>query len=171
MYVDSLRAIIGRDLRTLRREIEAYPDDESVWRTFPGAPNSGGTLALHLCGNVRHFVGAVLGGSGYRRDRDAEFARRGVTRSELARGVDDAIADVDRALAALPDESLGEDYPSPVGSARLRLITGDLLVHLATHLTYHLGQIDYHRRFVTGENGQMDAVSLKELASARAYEG
>ena len=74
-----LGILLRRELAALRRSVEAYPDDASVWALPPGVPNSAGTLVLHCAGNLRHFLGAVLGGDGYRRDRDAEFARRGVT--------------------------------------------------------------------------------------------
>ena len=69
--------VLDRDLAQLRGEVEAYPDDASLWRLHPGIFNSGGGgggLVLHLTGNLLHFIGAVLGGSGYVRDRDAEFA-------------------------------------------------------------------------------------------------
>jgi len=44
--------------------------------------------------------------------------------------------------------------------------TGDFLLHLVAHLTYHLGQVDYHRRLLTGQGGQIRAVSLGEIATA-----
>src|SRR6187551_3396600 len=69
-----IRAVLRRDLATLRRELDLYADDAGPWREVPGLANCGGTLALHLAGNLRHFVGARLGTSGYVRDRTAEFA-------------------------------------------------------------------------------------------------
>ncbi|MDT8341697.1 MAG: hypothetical protein RQ751_09320, partial [Longimicrobiales bacterium] len=76
MTIGHLRAILLRDLAALRRELLAYPDESQIWALPPGAPNSAGTLALHMAGNLHHFVGAVLGGEGYVRDREAEFADR-----------------------------------------------------------------------------------------------
>jgi uncharacterized damage-inducible protein DinB len=162
----TVASILARDLAALRRELEAYPDERDLWATPPGVPNSAGTLALHLAGNLRHYVGAVLGGDGYVRDRDAEFARRDVPRAELAAGIAEAEAAVRRTLAALPDARLAEEFPQPVGERRI--VTADYLVHLAAHLAYHLGQVDYHRRLVTGDGRGVGAVSPRELASARA---
>lgn len=54
--------LIARELRGFAREIELFPDDDQIWQTLPGISNSAGTLALHVCGNLQHFVGAVLGG-------------------------------------------------------------------------------------------------------------
>ena len=161
MLRSHLKTIIARDLRGARRELEAYPDDASVWRAVPGIPNTGGTLALHLAGNVQHFFGAILGCDGYVRNRDAEFARRDVPRAELIAGIDQAIASVERTFGAIDDSAFEGTYPEPV--AQRRIPSAAFLLHLATHLTYHLGQLDYHRRMVTGDTKGVDAVSVREL--------
>ena len=157
----TLRTMLARELRAVKRELEAYPDDASVWRPVPGIPNTGGTLALHLAGNVQHFFGAVLGRDGYRRDRDSEFARRDVPRAELLAGIDAAIASVELTLPALDERSLEKPYPEPIAKRSVR--SADFLLHLASHLAYHLGQLDYHRRAVTGDPSGVDAVSVREL--------
>src|SRR3954447_11713730 len=90
MLVSTVAAIVDRELRTLGRELEAYPEEHLIWRAVPGIPNSGGTLALHLAGNVQHYIGAQLGHTGYVRDRPAEFARRDVPRAELLEEVETA---------------------------------------------------------------------------------
>lgn len=153
--------LLRRDLAAVRRSVEAYPDDASLWAERPGFPNAGGTLALHVAGNVRHYVGAVLGQSGYVRDRDAEFSRRGVPRHAIVAELEEARSAVERALGALGDEALAGPYPIPV-SGRI-VSTADLLVHLATHLAFHLGQLDYHRRAVTGDRRSVDAVASTVL--------
>lgn len=160
-----LTTILARELRALTREIRAYPDDPSVWKTIPGATNPGGTLALHLAGNIQHYIGARLGGSGYRRDRPAEFARRGLSRDELVREVEKAIEAVERTLPKVREETLAADFPEAVGGKVIR--TDEFLLHLATHLGWHLGQLDYHRRVVTGEAGKIGAVAVTELGTAR----
>lgn len=164
MLASYLTTILARDLRALRREVEAYPDDASVWRSVPTIPNAAGTLVLHLAGNLQHFIGAELGKSGYVRDREAEFARRDVPRAELLREVDAAMQVVTTTMPTLTDADLGATYPSPI--AQRRVNTADMLLHLATHLTYHLGQIDYHRRALAGDAKGILAVSPAELQSA-----
>jgi hypothetical protein len=159
--IDSLRTILARDLRAVRRELEAYPDDASVWALPPGIANAAGTLALHLAGNLRHFVGACLGGTGYRRDRPSEFTRRDVSRAELLAGLDAALADVDRALAGLDPERAEAPFPEVIGGHTLP--TSVMLLHLSAHLAYHLGQVDYHRRLVTGDGRTVGAVAVAEL--------
>jgi uncharacterized damage-inducible protein DinB len=165
MVTSYLSNLITRELRALSREIQSFPDDDALWRTPPGVTNSTGTLALHLVGNLQHYLGATLGGTSYRRDRPGEFSRRGLSREELAREVDQAIAAVDETLPKVTADMLEADFPEGVGGQTLR--TEEFLLHLATHLAYHLGQLDYHRRLVTGESGQIGAVSVKELTTAR----
>jgi uncharacterized damage-inducible protein DinB len=166
VIITSLRGILARDLRALRRELEAYPDERDIWRVAPGITNSAGTLALHLAGNLQSFIGAVLGGSGYVRDREAEFARRDVPRAELLREIDAARAAVAQGLERLSEPDLARPYPQPLGAHTVT--TGDFLIHLAVHLTYHLGQVDYHRRLLTGQDAAapIRAVAVTELSSA-----
>jgi len=157
----AVHAVLTRELFALRRAVEAYPDEASLWRRLPGIPNSGGTLALHLAGNLQHFVGAVLGNTGYRRDRDAEFAQRDVPREALLAEIDATLAAVDRGLGAVQDETLASLYPEAISGRAVT--TGDWLVHLAAHLAYHLGQLDYHRRVVTGDSRSIGALAVAEL--------
>jgi hypothetical protein len=164
----SIGAIIIRELGSLRQEIEAYPSDADLWKVVPGIANSGGTLALHLAGNLQHFVGALLGGSSYVRHRDAEFSTRGLSRAEVVRLVDEAITATQQTFRHLGPSDLGSEYPEPV--AKMRLNTGDFLTHLASHLAYHLGQVDYHRRIVTGSTATVGTVAPGRLASARPVE-
>ena len=162
--IDAIRHVLLRELRTVRREVEAYPSDALLWREVPGLPNPGGTLALHLAGNLRHYVGAVLGGTGYVRDREAEFSERGLTRAVVISRVDAAIDEVDATLARLAAGGALEPYPETVVGRSPRTL--DFLVHLASHLGYHLGQLDYHRRSVCKGAEGVGAVALAELPEA-----
>jgi hypothetical protein len=166
---DYLVGVIVRDLKAVGREVEAYPDDASVWRTPPGVINSGGTLALHLCGNVQHFFGAILGGTGYVRDRAAEFSRRDVPRVEILQQVNAAVAAAERGLAKVTVASLGAEFPEAIAGHTVE--TGDWLIHLAVHLGYHLGQIDYHRRLVTGKGDTVGTMAVPQLRTARKKDG
>ncbi|MBA3345210.1 MAG: DinB family protein [Gemmatimonadales bacterium] len=166
MLVQSVAAILERELRALQRELEAYPDERELWRLPPGVANSAGTLTLHLTGNLQHYLGAVLGATGYVRDRPAEFAARDVPRVKLLREIEAARAAVRAGTARLREEDLKADFPEVLGGARIQL--GEYLVHLVSHFSYHLGQIDYHRRVVTGQNRGVDAVRPTELSTARA---
>ncbi len=164
MVIEWMRGVLVRDLAALKREIGAYADEGDIWTTPAGTTNSAGNLTLHLVGNIQHFIGAQFGGTGYTRDRDAEFNRRDVPRAELLRHLDDAIAVVERTMPGLRDADLAAPYPLPIANATIT--TGDFFLHIAVHLTYHLGQVDYHRRIVTGEAGKIGAVSPLELATA-----
>lgn len=162
MTIDAIKRCLVRDLAGFALELGAYPDDSSVWALPVGVNNSTGTLTLHACGNLRHFVGAILDKSGYVRDRDAEFASRGVIRPELEMLLAVTRDEVSRSLDHLDPESLALDFPIPVGKTTLS--TGQFLVHLATHLSYHLGQADMHRRVVTGQSNGLGTVAIPPLA-------
>jgi uncharacterized damage-inducible protein DinB len=158
MTVEYLHRVFVRDATTLREEIVAYPDERQIWAVPAGTKNSAGTLALHLCGNLQHFVGALFGQTGYVRDRAAEFSRRDVARADLLAECDAALEALARGFAALGDASLARPFPDQLGGVTLP--TGLALLHMATHLAYHLGQIDYHRRIVTGEYGEIKTLPI-----------
>jgi len=158
----SLSKILVRDLQTLARELDGYAVESQIWTTPHGLKNSAGTLALHLIGNTRHFIGTVLGDSGYVRDREFEFSGQPVPREKIKAEITAAIEDITRTLAKLPDSALDSIYPIEVGKSRL--ITRQFLVHLTTHFGYHLGQIDYHRRLVTGNKDGVGAQSIADIA-------
>jgi hypothetical protein len=160
-----LRTILCRDLDSFIREVELYPDDTTLWKTLPGIANSGGNLALHGAGNLLHFIGAILGGTGYVRNRDLEFSRRSGTRSEVVAELVRARDVIRAVLDRMNDEDFSRPYPEVVSGRRF--ITGDFLLHLATHLVFHLGQAGYLRRALTGDATSSGAVSNAILAIER----
>ncbi|HKI95370.1 MAG TPA: DinB family protein [Gemmatimonadales bacterium] len=165
MLTSYILQIMMRDLRTLEREVRAYPDDASLWEAGDGLPNSGGTLAIHLAGNLRHFVGAVLGRSGYVRDRDEEFGARGLTREQVVERLEAAIADLEAAGERVTDDMLEQPYP--IALRDMTFATGDFLLHLIAHSGYHIGQVDYHRRALTSSKEGIGAMPIPEMASAK----
>jgi hypothetical protein len=158
---DWIKTVMTRELKALRREIEAYPSDADMWRLVPGIANPGGNLALHLAGNIQYFLGTVLGGTGYKRYRDAEFGSRDVPRADLLREIDGAFAAVEMGLARVNDADLKKPFPEAVGG--VTPTTGAFLAHLAVHLGYHLGQVDYHRRIISREGKTVNALPVGEL--------
>ena len=165
MTPEYVARVLVRDVNAVRRELEAYPDEASVWALPPGVANSGGTLALHLAGNLQHFFGAVLGGSGYKRDRAAEFAKRDVPRSALIVELEAAIVAIGLGMSQVSEARLAEEFPEAI--AGHRIVTGEWLIHLVSHTGYHLGQIDYHRRLVSKNGATVGAMAVPELSTAR----
>ena len=160
--LSDLAVLFERDLGTLAREISAYPDDASLWATVPGQPTSGGNLALHLVGNLRHFIGAALGHTGFIRDRPLEFASKDVPREALLESIRTATEEVAATFASLPPSRLAEPFPFELGGGHP--IIQAVLLHLSTHLAFHLGQLDYHRRAITGDSKSVGPLSLGHLA-------
>ena len=160
--IQHLRLLLLRDLDGVRRELELYPDDAAPWASLPGLPNTAGTLALHLAGNLRHFIGAKLGGSGYVRHRELEFSTRDLPRKELLALIEATRNEVAVALDELDPARLEEPYALPNNQV---VPTSLFLLHLAMHLTFHLGQIDYHRRAATGDKTSAGVIPLAALGS------
>jgi uncharacterized damage-inducible protein DinB len=142
-----LAELYERDLDKLRSEIASYENESDIWKTDEGISNSAGNLCLHLTGNLKHFFGAVLGETGYVRDRDAEFADKDVPRSEMLADIDATKNVVLSTLASVTEEDLNKPYPLEVFGHPMTV--GYFLTHLATHVNYHLGQINYHRRLLS----------------------
>jgi hypothetical protein len=158
---DFARSLV-RELEGFKRELALFPDDETIWKTAPGITNSAANLALHLAGNLQYFIGSVLGGTGYIRNREAEFGRRSGSRDEIYRELDAAIAVARRVLPALPAETLASEFPELVMGLRFR--TSTFLVHLCAHAGFHLGQAGYLRRAVTGDTTSSGPVPLQPMA-------
>jgi len=159
--LDDIRILLVRELRSMAREIDLFPDEEAIWVTPPGIVNSAGSLVLHGSGNLQHYVGAVLGKTGYVRDRDAEFNDRSASREELLQIVAETVRVMDTVIPALSPDLLDQPFEQPVGGVTLN--TRRFLMHLCSHLAFHVGQIGYLRRIITGDATSSGAVSVKPL--------
>lgn len=148
MLASELSALYARDLMRVVQELRAFPDAATVWQTVPGVTNAAGTLALHLEGNLREYIGRQLGKIAYTRQRPLEFSTRGVPQSELVARLESVQEMVPRVIASLSQGQLESTYPEPFYGKPIS--TRQFLIHLNGHLNYHLGQIDYLRRAVTG---------------------
>ncbi len=146
-----LSALFTRDLARLVRQLDAL-DDARLWQVVPGVTNSAGNLMLHLSGNLREFVGRQLGGVSYVRNRAHEFAAKDVSRSAVMAELTELASLVPGVLARLPDARWNEVFPENVLGEPLT--NRQFVLHLYGHLNYHLGQIDYLRRVLTG-NGAL----------------
>ncbi len=145
--VHSLSVLIQREVSKIQEELKLYPNQKLVWKTTNGISNSGGNLALHVAGNLQHFVGATLGKSGYVRDRQNEFDAKDIPLEELLEELDKAKAIVDATLLNLDEFELQKLFPIDVFGGDKS--TEWFLFHLLTHTSYHLGQINYHRRLLS----------------------
>lgn len=142
--------LFERDLKKLEKEISEYPDEDTLWVTSGTIANAPGNLCLHLCGNLQHYIGAILGETGYVRDRPAEFAARGVKKQTLILEIQKTRESVLLTLGKLSDEELKTTYPEQV--LGYPMTTLFFLTHLFGHFGYHLGQINYHRRLLTSSD-------------------
>ena len=148
LILESLNHIFLRDLDKTIKEVNIYNLEADLWKVEDGINNSAGNLSLHICGNLSYFVGVVLGNTGYKRNREAEFSDKNVPRQEMIQKLEETKESISATLAKLPIDELEKLYPVQVWKDR-NYSTLQFLIHLATHLNYHLGQINYHRRLLT----------------------
>lgn len=144
--IKALHDLYERDLTKVLEELKSYNKEENLWTVNGEITNSGGNLILHICGNLKHFIGAMLGGSSFIRQRDDEFDLMNVKKSEMVDQIKQTKKVVLETLAELEDSKLDEVYPVNVFGKEMT--TQFFLFHLYGHLNYHLGQINYHRRLL-----------------------
>jgi len=146
MRKGSLLEIFERDLNKLKNEISLYKDENSLWIVKKEISNSAGNLCLHLIGNLNHFIGAILGKTGYERNRENEFAAKNISSIKLISEIEKTIEVVCNTLNKLSAEDFEKDFPVQKHDKTVK--TDFMLLHLLTHFNYHPGQINYHRRLI-----------------------
>jgi uncharacterized damage-inducible protein DinB len=146
MFQQNLSIILQRDLRNLKKELESYQNESNLWLSGEGISNSAGNLALHLIGNLNHFIGALLGNTGYLREREKEFSNKNIPLQKITQDIDLTISMLSEVLPKLTEEQLKSEFPYRLQDQAWP--TEAFLLHLVAHLNYHLGQINYHRRLL-----------------------
>ena len=146
MLVETLKLLFNRDLLRLKSEINLYEDESKIWIVEKNIANSAGNLCLHLLGNLNTYIGAEFGKTNYIRNRELEFSLKNISKKELINQIDSTILVVEMSLNNITEEEIKSEYPILVFDKKSTLEY--LLVHLTTHLTYHLGQINYPRRLL-----------------------
>jgi uncharacterized damage-inducible protein DinB len=146
LLLQSLVKLYQRDIQRLSDEIKLYKNEADIWKLDGEIKNTGGNLCLHLCGNLQHYIGKNLGGSGYIRNRENEFDLKGLSRAFLLEQLEKTKDAVVKTLPKLTEHQLNSEYPEKVFD--YSMTTLHFLLHLLAHLNYHLGQINYHRRMI-----------------------
>jgi uncharacterized damage-inducible protein DinB len=144
--VNSLNILFAKSLNQLKNELLAYQKEASIWLVEDGFSNSSGVLTKHLLGNLNHFIGAVIGNSGYVRNRELEFENQPVPREFLLGEIDELIELLNLVFTDFEVKKLDEAYPLQVFGEPMTY--GYFMMHLLSHLNYHLGQVNYHRRIL-----------------------
>ena len=146
MLIDTLKSLFNRDLNKLKSEIESYKNEANLWIIDKSIANSAGNLCLHLIGNLNTYIGATLGGGNYIRNRELEFSLKDVPKQDLINMIEATLVVVNETVGKITEEQLNSEYRTLVFQEKTS--TEFFLVHLTTHLAYHLGQINYHRRLL-----------------------
>lgn len=146
MLNDVLASFYERDIRKMIEELNQFRNEENLWRTQGTIKNSAGNLALHIIGGLNFLIGATLAKTGYIRDRDQEFIRKGIERKALIAQLEELIQMINKTLKDLDQEKMEADFP--IFFDKPNTSTSYVLVQLLAHLNYHLGQVNYLRRIL-----------------------
>ncbi len=146
MITKNLAVLFERDILRVKAELGLYTDEKKLWLTAPGISNAAGNLCLHLLGNLQHYIGGVLGGSGYVRNRPEEFSQKNIPAKQMMDDLDRVAALIGKTIHNLSPDQLEKEYPEKIFEHPMTVEY--FLLHLLAHLNYHLGQINYHRRML-----------------------
>ena len=125
--------------------LESISEDQ-LWSTKGNLPNSIGTLARHVTGNLNHYFGTALLKTSYKRERDNEFSQKGLNKAQVIADLKAAVQVARQAVDAVQDDKIGQPYTSPDGQTHESL--GYYLFHMAAHFAMHYGQADYARHIL-----------------------
>ncbi|MEZ5356699.1 MAG: DinB family protein [Bryobacteraceae bacterium] len=142
----------ARDLIQLRDRIVTCLDklnDEQVWMRGGDHENAIGNLVLHLCGNVRQWIGSAVGGKPDIRVRDREFQARGdVSPADLAERITAVVDDAAAVIRGLDEAALLRSV-----TVQNYTVTGvEAIVHVVQHFGQHTGQVILLTKHATGED-------------------
>lgn len=146
MLAEALKSLFVRDLQKLKQEIASYKNESTIWMIEESISNSAGNLCLHLIGNLNAYIGIGLAKTDYIRNRELEFSLKNIPRTTLIKNIEETITVVENGLDGLNDEQMKDNFPIIIWEKETGMTY--TLIHLTTHLNYHLGQINYHRRLL-----------------------
>lgn len=148
MLINTINSLFERDLDRIINELQLYKNEENIWLIEKNISNSAGNLALHIFGNLNNYIGKEIGRTNYVRDRELEFSQKNVPIQTLIDMLNETKNVIINSLLVLNEQDLQKEYPVRIFSEPSSIEY--ILIHLTSHLAYHLGQINYHRRLIDG---------------------
>ena len=123
--------------------------DDQIWMRNSENQNSVGNLVLHLCGNVRQWIGFGVAGKPDIRERDGEFAARGgVQIADLRERLKATIAEAADIIRNVPAARLSEK--TTIQNYDVTVL--EAILHVVEHFAQHTGQIIFATKLLTGED-------------------
>jgi uncharacterized damage-inducible protein DinB len=123
--------------------------EEQIWARGSEQENAVGNLVLHLCGNVRQWIIAGVGGEPDRRKRDEEFAARGsVPSPELEERLSTVIEEATAVIRSVTNERLAKR----ITVQKYDVSVMEAIYHVVEHFSMHTGQIIFATKMMTSED-------------------
>jgi uncharacterized damage-inducible protein DinB len=142
----------SRKLRQLEQRIAGCLDRlsyEQTWARGGDEQNSIGNLVLHLCGNIKQWIGSGIAGEPDTRVRDAEFAARGDHQpAELKERLTAGVS----AAAAIIESLTAERLREVIRVQKYELTVLEGIYHVVEHFAQHTGQIIFATKLLTSSD-------------------
>jgi len=140
-------------------------NEDHIWARGSDNENAIGNLVLHLCGNVRQWIGTGVGQQPDVRDRDSEFqARGGTSPAQLAERLKSVVTEAGEIIRTLPVSRLTES--KVIQKYDVTLL--EAIYHVVEHFSQHTGQILFATKLLTGDDlGYYKHLSAPQHREAR----
>jgi len=148
MIISSIKSEYLRYKKLGESAIKQTPEN-GVNKLFGDDNNSISVIVAHIAGNLNSRFTDFLATDGEKpwRNRDAEFEKRNLTKSELLQLWDDGWV----VLLTTLDELSDDDLDKAITIREKELTVADALHRSLAHVSYHVGQIVYIARMIVGK--------------------
>jgi uncharacterized damage-inducible protein DinB len=141
--------LYSREIEKLKNEVLAFESDDLIWRTPDTQVISAGNQCLYIAGSLQHYIGNIIGDSGYIRNKEAEMKAKNISRERLLEEIENMRQVVVDTLEQVSKTELQKQFPT--NEFEEPVSTEFFLIHLLRKLSYHLGQISLLRQLVSAK--------------------
>jgi uncharacterized damage-inducible protein DinB len=149
MITTVLIDLYSREIEKLKNEVLAFESDDLIWRTPDTQVISAGNQCLYIAGSLQHYIGNIIGDSGYIRNKEAEMKAKNISRERLLEEIENMRQVVVDTLEQVSKTELQKQFPT--NEFEEPVSTEFFLIHLLRKLSYHLGQISLLRQLVSAK--------------------
>lgn len=149
MITSVLIDLYTREIDKLKNEVLNFESDEQLWKTPEPQITPAGNTCLYLAGTLQHYIGNIMGDSGYIRNKEAEMKARNVPRERLLEEIDNTKQVVIDTLEQISKTELQKVFPT--NEFEEPITTEFYLIHLLKNVGFHVGQISVLRQLASAK--------------------
>ncbi len=152
--MDPIAALHLQEMDELRQQLVETVNpmtDDQVNAAVAGFTNTVGTIVRHLAGSEKYWIGEIVGGRPAHRNRDAEFGRDRLTKSDVLAQIEQAGVLTRDVLSAMTPQDWTAAVEIKRTTGTIRRTKGYAVIHAVAHLSYHLGQLKLFSKALLGK--------------------